>query len=120
MSLGKFLSSWVLVTSVSGCTVLGFAADVALNSVFEPEACKSGSSSTRGECDFELVLTQAGIEADIEKAQALLKSAKTKKIEDQNYTLHRPDKPAVVVCTEQKDDKQQCYPAEYYQDMYKK
>ncbi len=120
MPLVKLLSVSFIGASLSGCTVLGVVGDLALNSALEPSNCKSDVNGARDHCGFEPILTQIGLEADIKKAQELLDAAKRKRIEDENYAVHGPDKPEVVACPELKDDKQQCYPADYYKDIYKK
>lgn len=118
MAIIKYIGLIIMVLAFSGCTVLGFAADLALRSVFDEHRNSADPNFRNNNGNrTELIFTEQGLKHDVVVVKQLLK-----KLSDSNHdTTPIPQenvRPQPLVCNNVKDGKQQCYAPEYYKDMY--
>ncbi|MCF2947647.1 hypothetical protein L0668_05980 [Paraglaciecola aquimarina] len=110
----------------NGCTVLGFATDMALISAIEDDTCKN--SSSRANCRAnnktalgDLLFTELGLEQDVKivkKVMEQIDETKNEELVEPENVIPTPEKPPVVACKKVTNGQQQCYSADYYKDMY--
>lgn len=114
MKLVKMLGLTSLALAMSGCTVLGFVTDVALISALDRDQKAGEHNYARNN---ELFFTQEGLKHDAKVVKDLIDQ-----LSDSNNDFTpavRDDKQVQsLACKNVKNGKQQCYPAEYYEDMY--
>lgn len=112
---------------IQGCTVLGLATDLTLITALERDRCKG--SNNRAKCKAEvapvlgdLVFTELGLEQDIKVVKKVIGSIQERKherlVEPKATIVPAPEKPKVVACKKVIDGQQQCFSAEYYENMY--
>jgi hypothetical protein len=105
------LSSLVLVAN--SCTVLGFATDIVVLS-----AVTGGNDVDVGQ--QELFFTKEGIKHDAKLVKELVAELSSSK-NDLNPILpifEEKGQATALMCKNVQDGQQQCYPPEYYKDMY--
>ena len=114
MDLIKKLGLVCIVFTLNGCTVLGFATDMAIIGVSERNT-KPGEQSYID--NSELYFTQEGIKHDVEAVKTFMEGVSGSQngftSENQQDTQLQS-----LTCKNIKAGKQQCYSAEYYADMY--
>jgi hypothetical protein len=114
MKLLKELGLIALVLTLSGCTVLGFATDLALASALD-------GNSKPGDPNYvdntELFFTQKGLKHDVKVVKNLMDELSDS---SNNFTSVSQENKQTQprACKSVEDGKQQCYAPEYYQDMY--
>jgi hypothetical protein len=122
----KFVNVLILTgvaALLNGCTVLGFATDLALIGASEKSACNhSTQNSCRSDGGEELFFTAEGLKQDIKIVKKVIDQIEDAnpdqvEVEPELQTL-KPERPKVVACKKVIDGQQQCYSAEYYKDMY--
>lgn len=121
MNLPKLLVLIGIASFITGCTAIGFVADVALNTVVEDAVCDDVSNCRAGSSSqgIPLIFTKAGIEQDAEMVKKLIDEVEKSKTQAKNIQVPMlPEQPKVVACKELVKGKQQCYPASYYKGMY--
>lgn len=99
-----------LILTANSCTVLGFATDMALMSVIDHGDNEDAPQE-------ELFFTNLGIKQDAEFVAKLVTEIPSAK-KNLNPQVEEKTPPTTLICKNIVDDKQQCYPPEYYQDMY--
>lgn len=115
---------WVGAAALlNGCTVLGFATDMALISASEKRACNhSSQNSCRSDGGEELFFTAEGLKQDIKIVKNVIDQIEDANPDQVEVELElqtpKPEQPKVVVCKKVIDGQQKCYSAEYYRDMY--
>lgn len=101
----------VLVLATNGCTVLGVAADLAILSALDDD--KSRKPFRRR--TIQPYFTEQGIKHDIQLVKNLMAKLPEKQQEPISKEVNLPP---IFACSNALDDTQQCYPPEYYKDMY--
>ncbi|MBU3005668.1 hypothetical protein [Paraglaciecola arctica] len=101
-----------LVLTANGCTVLGFATDLALSSA---RADNNDNSSQN-----ELIFTTEGMKHDAKFIKQLVTEAiKSRDTQSDNESLVAENANSkTLMCENVQGGQQQCYPPEYYEDMY--
>jgi hypothetical protein len=111
MILVRVLVLCIAVLVTNGCTVLGLAADLAFESVIDDE--KSRDTFERN--SIKPSFTEEGIKQDIKFVKKLM----AKLPENQQQPISKEVKRTqIFACSHVVDNKQQCFPPEYYKDMY--
>ena len=111
MMSAKVLALCIIVLATNGCTVLGLAADLAIQSALDDEKSRDPFERNSIEPSF----TEEGIKQDIKFVKKLMA-----KLPD---SQHKPisievNQAQSFSCSNVIDNKQQCYPPEYYEEMY--
>lgn len=99
-----------LVLGANSCTVLGFATDIVVLS-----AVTGGNDVDVSQ--QELFFTNEGLKQDVKLVKALVADLSSSN-NDFNPVFEKNSQTTILSCKNMLDGKQQCYPAEYYQDMY--
>lgn len=108
---------------LNGCSVLGFATDMALIAASEKRACNhSSQNACRSDGGEELFFTAEGLKQDIKIVKKVIDQIEEAnpvqvEVEPELQTL-KPEQPKVVACKKVIDGQQKCYSKEYYRDMY--
>ncbi|MFT4809975.1 MAG: hypothetical protein ACJAXM_000564 [Arenicella sp.] len=113
----KFVKELGLISfalGMSGCTVLGFATDLALLSASDGNETQGDPHNRNG---TELFFTQEGLKHDMKAAKRLMDELS---VSNHDFTpvFQKDTKSQPLACKNVKDGQQQCYPPEYYKDMY--
>ena len=114
MALRKNLCLVICVLALNGCSVLGFATDLALISASDRNT-NPGDPSHRN--NHGLYFTQEGIKHDVEAVKNFMEEVSDSQ-NDFSPVYQEEKKTQPLACKNVEDGKQQCYPAEYYADMY--
>ena len=114
MQLVKELGIISLALVMSGCSVLGVATDMALFSASEdnqtPGDPRHGKST-------ELIFTKEGLKQDAKVVKKIMDELSDSN-NDFTPVFKEDPKAKSLACKNVKDGQQQCYPPEYYKDMY--
>ncbi|MEP1445694.1 MAG: hypothetical protein ABJK37_06235 [Paraglaciecola sp.] len=102
-----------LVLTANGCTVLGFATDLALSSARADDRDDNASQN-------QLIFTTEGIKHDAKFIKQLVTDAiKSRDTQSDNESLVAESANSKTsMCENVQGGQQQCYPPEYYEDMY--
>lgn len=112
MISAKVLVLCIVVLATNGCTVLGLAADLAIQSALDDDE-KIRDPFERN--SIEPSFTEEGFKQDIKFVKKLM----AKLPESQHKPISKEVNLAEsFACSNVIDNKQQCYPTEYYKDMY--
>lgn len=103
-----------MVFALNGCTVLGFATDMAIIGVSERNTNPGDQSYID---NSELYFTQEGLKHDVEAVKTFVEGLSDSQNVFTSENQQGTQLPSLT-CKNIKDGKQQCYPAEYYKDMY--
>lgn len=103
-----------ILVALNGCTVLGFATDMAIIGVSERNT-KPGDPSYID--NSELFFTQEGIKHDVEVVKTFMEGVSNSQ-NDSSPIYQENKQRQSLTCKNVEDGKQQCYPAEYYAEMY--
>lgn len=114
MKLAVGMSYICAGVALSGCTVLGFATDLALHSAIDDRQNASDPSYAK---NTELFFTQEGLAHDIEVVKGLVQEL-SQANDDVPPVSVKKKLPQSLSCKSVREGKQQCYSAEYYKDMY--
>ena len=114
MKLLKNMALIFLTVALNGCTVLGFATDLALESA-------SDNNHKQGEPNHgynsPLFFTKEGLKHDVKVVKNLMNELSNSQ-DDFKPALQEEKLIPALTCKNVEDGKQQCYPPEYYKDMY--
>lgn len=112
MKLLEITLVYSLVLTANGCTVLGFATDLALSSA---RADDNDNASQN-----QLIFTTEGMKHDAKFIKQLVTEAnKSRDTQSDNESLVVENaNRKTLMCENVQGGQQQCYPPEYYEDMY--
>ncbi|WP_339722219.1 hypothetical protein [uncultured Paraglaciecola sp.] len=110
----KTLALITVLGALHGCTVLGFATDLAILTAADRNQ-KSGEPMHTD--NTELFFTNEGLKHDVKVVKKLVEEFAAS---DNDFTadFQENDGAKVLACNNVRDGKQRCFMPEYYQDMY--
>ena len=109
----KVVALFCLVIATNSCTVIGILSDTAIQAVSDSNNERRNGHRNRSE--IEPFFTKKGLEQDVRLVKSLMA-----KLPDQKEKLvpQEVNKEADRVCKNVLNGQQQCYPSEYYKEMY--
>ena len=113
VKLVKLVTLSALVLCTSACSVVGILADTAIQTVSDNH--NERRTGQRHRTEIEPFFTKIGLEQDVKLVKGLIAKLPEKKdtAVPQEVNLDQ-----VLACKNVLDGQQQCYPPEYYKDMY--
>jgi hypothetical protein len=102
-----------LVLAANSCTVIGVIADTAIQVASDDNIVRRTGHKTRSE--IEPFFTKKGLEQDVRLVKILTAKLPEKK---EKPVLQEVNKEPDRVCMNVLIGQQQCYPSEYYKEMY--
>jgi hypothetical protein len=102
-----------LVLAANSCTVIGVIADTAIQVASDDNIERRTGHKTRSE--IEPFFTKKGLEQDVRLVKILTAKLPEKK---EKPVLQEVNKEPDRVCMNVLNGQQQCYPSEYYKEMY--
>lgn len=113
MKLVKVAVLCCLVLAANSCTVIGIFADTAIQTVSDNHNERRTGHKTRSE--IEPFFTKKGLEQDVRLVKSLMAKLPDQK---EKPVLQEVNKEADLACENELNGQQQCYPSEYYKEMY--
>ena len=109
----KVVALCCLVLAANSCTVIGVIADTAIQVALDDNIERRTGHKNRSE--IEPFFTKKGLEQDVRIVKSLMA-----KLPDQKEKLvpKEVNKEADLACKNELNGQQQCYPSEYYKEMY--
>jgi hypothetical protein len=121
LQMGKTLSLLLVLSTLRGCTALGFATDMAFYTVLGPPK-NGGSNNNNDEHENPLPFTTIGLEQDAKVVSKFLSDAAKSNAEIAPVAQDSPLFPANYankkVCEQANSLVTECYSAEYFQTFY--